>query len=131
LDGERLYLHRYWTYESSIAATLQAMAEPVADVDDERLKAALGEPRPPDGQGLDRQLLAVAIGASRRLTIRSGGPGTGKTTTVTRLIELVGRMQPELETALAAPTGKAAGRLKEALERHWARRDVAPHGAEP
>lgn len=116
LDGNRLYLHRYWTYETRVADALRRLAQPVASIDD----AALGKhlralfPDMADGE-LDRQALAAVLGVTRRLAIISGGPGTGKTTTVLRLIALAQQLDPELTVALAAPTGKAAGRLAEVI----------------
>jgi len=119
LETERLYLHRYWHYETRIAKQLRALATPVPDLDIETLQAALREEsaRPaPAGNKLDRQRLAAVLGASRRLAIISGGPGTGKTTTVKRLVKLARRLEPDLTVALAAPTGKAAARLAEAAD---------------
>ncbi len=63
----------------------------------------------------DWQLAAVVAGASRPLTVLCGGPGTGKTTTVAKMMSALLHDQPELRVAVAAPTGKAAARLGEAL----------------
>lgn len=116
LDGERLYLHRYWSYETRVAEALRRLAEPVPEVDAAALKKHVHELFPDmGGTELDRQALAAVLGATRRLTIISGGPGTGKTTTVLKLIALVLLLDPESTVALAAPTGKAAGRLAEVL----------------
>src|SRR5699024_7746356 len=119
LETGRLYLHRYWYYETRIAKQLRALATPVPDLDTETLQAALREESAqpaPAGNKLDRQRLAAVLGASRRLAIISGGPGTGKTTTVKRLVKLARRLEPDLTVALAAPTGKAAARLAEAAD---------------
>ncbi len=116
LDGERLYLHRYWCYETRVADALRHLAQPVADRDDERLGKRLRALFTEVGNGeLDRQTLAAVLGVTRRLAIISGGPGTGKTTTVLKLIALAQQLDPGLTVALAAPTGKAAGRLAEVL----------------
>jgi exodeoxyribonuclease V alpha subunit len=126
LDAERLYLHRYWTYETGIATRLRELARPLANVDQDALRKTLRDLFPARRAGeLDRQALAVALGASRHLTILSGGPGTGKTTTVIKLLRLVRALEPESEVALAAPSGKAASRLAEALAQGW------PAEAEP
>jgi len=116
LDNGRLYLHRYWHYETRVADVLRRLAQPVPDIDDEKLGMHLRElfPDMTDGE-LDRQALAAVLGVTRRLTIVSGGPGTGKTTTVLRLIDLAQQLDPNLTVALAAPTGKAAGRLAEVI----------------
>lgn len=117
LDGGRLYLHRYWHYETRLANALRRMAQPVPDIDDAELAKHLRELFPEIGNGeeLDRQSLAAVLGVTRRLAIISGGPGTGKTTTVLKLIALAQRLDPDLAVALAAPTGKAAGRLAEVI----------------
>ncbi|MGH8427520.1 MAG: exodeoxyribonuclease V subunit alpha [Gammaproteobacteria bacterium] len=116
LDGERLYLHRYWTYETRVAEALRRLGEPMPGPDPAKLKTHLHALFPTIGKaGLDRQALAATLGATRRLTIISGGPGTGKTTTVFKLIALALLLNPELSVALAAPNGKAAGRLAEVL----------------
>ncbi len=116
LDGNRLYLHRYWHYETRVADALRRLAQPVPDVDDAKLGKHLRKLFPGMIEGeLDRQALAAVLGVTRRLAIVSGGPGTGKTTTVLRLIALAQQLDPELKVALAAPTGKAAGRLAEVI----------------
>jgi len=81
-----------------------------------------GNSRRPDtasGDGVDRQRLTAAVGAVRRLTVLAGGPGTGKTTTVARLLAVAAASTPADRAppriALAAPTGKAAARLEEAV----------------
>ncbi len=116
LDGKQLYLHRYWRHETRVAEALLRLAEPVPEPDPATLARHLHELFPGiDDAGLDDQALAAVLGVTRRLTIISGGPGTGKTTTVLKLIALALLLDPELTIALAAPTGKAAGRLAEML----------------
>jgi exodeoxyribonuclease V alpha subunit len=88
-------------------------------VDQERLALALRRLFP--GQGLasgevDRQARAAVVAALSRVTVLAGGPGTGKTTTVARLLALLAdQPDPQPRVALAAPTGKAAARLAEAV----------------
>ena len=116
LDARRLYLHRHWREETAIAAALKARMIPVDTEPDwarARLDAAFG---PLDtGAPAYGQRLAVAMALTRRLTIVTGGPGTGKTTTVIRLLALLLEREPGLRIALAAPTGKAAARLAESI----------------
>ncbi len=114
VDG-LLYLDRYWRQEQVVRAELDSratQAAPAVDVD------ALGDAvtRLFPGEAPDRQRLAAAMTALRSLTVLAGGPGTGKTTTVARLLALL-RSQPGYppRVALAAPTGKAAARLQEAV----------------
>lgn len=115
LVGGSMWLDRYFTQETEVADALltRADAEPPA-VDLDRLRAALARlfPLPED----DDQRLAAAVGALSRLTVVAGGPGTGKTTTVARLLALLtDQPGPPPRIALAAPTGKAAARLTEAV----------------
>ena len=115
LVGSALYLDRYWREERRVAADLQALAE--AEPDHVRLgDLADGLGRLFAGRGDDRQRLAAAAAVLRRLAIVAGGPGTGKTTTVARIVALLAEQAPrEPLVALAAPTGKAAARLEEAV----------------
>ncbi|WP_083387282.1 exodeoxyribonuclease V subunit alpha [Salinicola sp. MIT1003] len=122
LDGERLYLRRYWQAESGVAAHLrQRLGQPLAVADElaEQL-AALFAGNQREGDDPDWQRVACALALRQRLTIISGGPGTGKTTTVTRLLALLqqqslARDGEALRIRLAAPTGKAAARLSESI----------------
>ncbi|MPZ65858.1 MAG: exodeoxyribonuclease V subunit alpha [Pseudonocardiaceae bacterium] len=108
-----LYLDRYWRQEEQVRSELlqRELADP-PPVDVERLRAALARLFPDD----DRQRLGGAVSALRWVTVLAGGPGTGKTTTVARLLALL-HDQPggPPRVALAAPTGKAAARLEEAV----------------
>ncbi|MES9946446.1 MAG: exodeoxyribonuclease V subunit alpha [Candidatus Thiodiazotropha sp.] len=115
----RLYLHRYWDYEQRLGHSLLQRARSVAhEVDREGAKQALGRLFPDSQSGIDWQKLAVATAILRPLTIISGGPGTGKTTTVLRLLALLRQLPggEALRIALAAPTGMAAARLQQAIQ---------------
>ncbi|MBI5013917.1 MAG: exodeoxyribonuclease V subunit alpha [Deltaproteobacteria bacterium] len=123
LDGAgRLYLYRYFAYERDLAEDLAARAarEPGAP-DLGWAKEALGRffPRPPSlpPEEPDAQKLAAAVTLMKSLCVLSGGPGTGKTTTVVRILALLQEQAGDrpLRVALAAPTGKAAARLQEAV----------------
>ncbi|RZT85958.1 DNA helicase/exodeoxyribonuclease V alpha subunit [Pseudonocardia sediminis] len=119
LVGDLLYLERYWQEEELVRTQFEARSGPVATVDPARLSAALdrlfGEP------GAERQRLAAAVAALRPVSVIAGGPGTGKTTTVARLLALLHDLhgartgRPPLRVALAAPTGKAAARLTQSV----------------
>lgn len=113
LVGTRLWLDRYWRQESEVAAELirRASTRP-ADLDAATLEADLADllPDTPD------QRAAVSTAAQARISVIAGGPGTGKTTTIARLITALRRQLPQLRVALAAPTGKAAARLQEAVQ---------------
>lgn len=122
LDSERLYLRRYWQAESGVAAHLhQRLGQPLAVAGElaEQL-AALFAGNQREGDDPDWQRVACALALRQRLTIISGGPGTGKTTTVTRLLALLQQQSltrdgEALRIRLAAPTGKAAARLSESI----------------
>lgn len=114
VDG-LLYLERYWREEESVRRSLaeRAAVAPPA-VDPVRLRAGLDHRFPDAASGSQR--LAAAIATLRRVTVLAGGPGTGKTTTVARLLALLCDQDgPPPRIALAAPTGKAAARLQEAV----------------
>ncbi len=113
VDG-LLYLDRYWRQEELIRRELDDRAgRPHPTVDADRLRTALHRlwPGPPP----DRQRLAAAVAALSWTTVLAGGPGTGKTTTVARLLALLVDQPGPVRIALAAPTGKAAARLQEAV----------------
>ena len=121
LLGTSLYLDRSWRDEVAVAADVTARAAaPSFPVD--------GEVVPPGAADSD-QVAAVRSAAARRLTVIAGGPGTGKTTTVARFLAVLyaqaterGERMPLV--ALAAPTGKAAARLEEAVRAEAGRLDV-------
>lgn len=115
LVGDLLYLERYWRDESTVARELLARQNRrLDDVDPAALRAALAELFGP-GSDPDQELAAV-VGALAPVVVIAGGPGTGKTTTLARVLGMVARSRPQLPViGLAAPTGKAAVRMEEAL----------------
>ncbi len=122
--GGRLYLDRYWRAEQLVREQVDArLSAPVPDVDPLRVQASahrvFGDPvTHPENA---RQRLAAACAAHSRLTVLTGGPGTGKTTTVAGLVAVLQAVAgPGLSVALTAPTGKAAARLQEAVRRQVA-----------
>ncbi len=128
LDG-RLHLDRLWQDERSVAADLLALAGAAPEVDDDALADGLRRLFPGEGDG--RQALAAASAVLSRFAVIAGGPGTGKTTTVARVLALLAEQAraggaPEPLVALAAPTGKAAARLQEAVLEEGAKLDTAP-----
>lgn len=122
LAGPRLYLRRYWQYEREVRAGIdQRLArsdELRAALPLDALRQALDAlfPKQP-GAPADWQKLACALAAGNAFGIVTGGPGTGKTTTVVRLLALLQSLANErpLRIRLAAPTGKAAARLNESI----------------
>ncbi|MEN2397929.1 exodeoxyribonuclease V subunit alpha [Pseudomonas halotolerans] len=129
LSGKRLYLRRYWAYERRIDEALrQRLAEQEAAPGElrERLNGLFG-PAKLAGP-IDWQKLACALATRGAFSIITGGPGTGKTTTVVRLLALLQAPAVEagkpLRIRLAAPTGKAAARLTESISQQVRTLDV-------
>lgn len=119
-DRSRLYLYRYWNYQQKLAQLIrERVAAPHEAIDFNHLGQALGRLFPSDGDAvIDWQKIAALSAVRARFTVISGGPGTGKTTTVARilalLVEHAAGGRPHI--ALTAPTGKAAARLQEAIK---------------
>jgi exodeoxyribonuclease V alpha subunit len=120
LEGSRLYLDRYWREERRVADDLLAFGELGATgVRSDVLREGLARLFEGD-EADDRQRAAAQSAVLRRLTVVAGGPGTGKTTTVARIVALLAEQAQAAGTsaplvALAAPTGKAAARLEQAV----------------
>ncbi|HWI43441.1 MAG TPA: exodeoxyribonuclease V subunit alpha [Nocardioides sp.] len=119
VEASLVYLHRYWADEGAVVADLRdrlTRAQPV--VDEARLAAALDRLFP---ASYSEQRAAADDSARRWTSVITGGPGTGKTTTLARLLAVLADQRgPEgvpLRIALAAPTGKAAARMSQALTR--------------
>lgn len=119
IEGGRLYLYRYWQAECRLAANLRArwqMPRKPMDADATQRFHALF----PETSELDHQALAARAALERNGVVITGGPGTGKTTTVARILALLAGSGTQ-QVALAAPTGKAAQRLRAALLEHLPR----------
>jgi len=118
LDGQnRLYLYRYWAYEQQLAAEIKTRIK--ADrprVDHGLLQKSLARYFPPPKVQPDWQKIAAFAAVTGRLTIISGGPGTGKTHTVTNILALLLELDADLQVAVCAPTGKAAARIQESIK---------------
>ncbi|GAA3892944.1 exodeoxyribonuclease V subunit alpha [Halomonas cibimaris] len=123
LEDDHLYLRRYWRHEQQVSRGIAARLTPAEAVEPAGLRPVLDVLFPPDRAGAERagsQKLACALGARAPFTVITGGPGTGKTTTVIRLLALlqvqaISERGAPLAVRLAAPTGKAAARLSESI----------------
>lgn len=127
-DARRLYLRRYWEHEARLAQRLRERATQVeAALDAAWLRAALDRLFPPEGSAAqtsepDWQRMAALLAVQRRFCVISGGPGTGKTFTVVKILALLieaasHRGSRPLRITLVAPTGKAAARLSESIRK--------------
>lgn len=120
LTGNRLYLRRYWRFEQAVIAAINARVTAFSAPNPAEVRQildALFEPT----DGTDWQKVACALAARSAFSVITGGPGTGKTTTVVRLLALLQSLALEadplrpLRIRLAAPTGKAAARLNASI----------------
>ncbi|MCJ8512915.1 exodeoxyribonuclease V subunit alpha [Acinetobacter lwoffii] len=107
---QHLYLYRYWQLEQEVAAHIARIkTQPVAAIHlSERDRSLLSDPQ---------QQKALHMVAQQALSIITGGPGTGKTYTLAHMIAVLYEALPHIRIAMAAPTGKAAQRMKEALQK--------------
>lgn len=147
-DNGRLYLQRYHQFETSVAAALIRLSGSVSkhlseeashqeQTQTAKLRSLLDQLFPAnmlathaltnnvltkseDTAPIDWQKVATATALGKKLSVITGGPGTGKTTTVTKLLLLL-QMESQQEIRLVAPTGKAAARLSESIKASKAR----------
>lgn len=116
----RLYLRRYWEYEKSIICFIQERTSTaLSDINYPRLARDVQKLFQPLSPGkTDWQKIAAIMAVTRSFSVISGGPGTGKTSTVAKILALLlGQYEDKqkLRIVLGAPTGKAASRLQEAI----------------
>ncbi|MFZ2238358.1 MAG: AAA family ATPase, partial [Gordonia amarae] len=136
-DGPLLYLHKYFRQEDIIRSVLDDRASRAPDVDPDAVREAVyhafGEPRADDpeesGDGPTRvdarQRLAGFVAAGRWITVLAGGPGTGKTFTVARILATLEHLSDHrLRIGLCAPTGRAAAQLQSSVASY--RTDATP-----
>ncbi|MDQ6952967.1 MAG: exodeoxyribonuclease V subunit alpha [Mariprofundaceae bacterium] len=120
LDGDLLYLQRFWSYESQVAdALLDRLQNPVT-IDEKALKAGLkrlflDNHKKLQKDEVDWQKIAAALAVQQRFAVISGGPGTGKTTSLVKVLALLLEQHADMRIRLAAPTGKAAARMMDAI----------------
>lgn len=126
-QGSLLYLRRYWNYEQEILSNIEQRLANPPQLDNERLAETLERlfPKPTKSRELDWQKIACALAVRESFAVLTGGPGTGKTTTVVKLLATLQVLAHQttgqfVSVRLAAPTGKAAARLNDSLRRQTA-----------
>ncbi|WP_345001535.1 AAA family ATPase, partial [Tsukamurella soli] len=114
VDDRLLYLDRYFRQEATVREILDRRAGPAPAVDATALAIGLARFFPDTGP--DRQRIAAAVAVTSMTSVIAGGPGTGKTHTVARILALLfAQHGPRLRVGLAAPTGRAAAQLQDAV----------------
>lgn len=112
IHNDLLYLHRYFNYETIVVDFIKrATGASLPQGVEESLEPLF----PRENGGTNYQRLAAESSLCHQFAVISGGPGTGKTTTVAKVLALHVSLNPDMRIMLCAPTGKAATRLEEAL----------------
>ncbi len=120
-DKNRLYLYRFWNYEKVISEAVKKRAgDDIEGIDIELVKNSLPRLFPEDEEGTSNlHKIAALTSVFKKLCVISGGPGTGKTTTIAGILTLLIEIEhgKKLKIFLSAPTGKAAAKLGESVRR--------------
>jgi len=118
---DRLYLYRYWEYQEELAKGIKSrIASECHVLQMKSLREGLNRIfSAPEEFGIDWQKVAAFAAARRKFCVITGGPGTGKTTTVAKILALLMEQSgnQKLRAALVSPTGKGAARLQEAMKK--------------
>jgi exodeoxyribonuclease V alpha subunit len=132
LEGKRLYLRRYWQYQQTLNLAIQQRLKPIRTELPKELQSQLQNLFASKSQeSTDWQKIACVLALRTRFAIITGGPGTGKTTTLTKLLALLIKLANDesnntkkLNILLAAPTGKAAARVSESISKALVKLDI-------
>ena len=116
---DKLYLRRYWRDEMRVTERVRHFSQQQRELDNNKVALWLDKLFVNKNHDINWQKIACAIAVRSQFSIITGGPGTGKTYTVARLLALLLALSNNpnaLRIALAAPTGKAAARLKQSID---------------
>ena len=116
LDDTRLYMNRFWYYEDFVATRIRTMLKRPATGDDTAIENGVAALFANTADMDIDQKQAVRYAADKPFIVVSGGPGSGKTSTVIRILALLLSQNPDYRIALAAPTGKAAARMMDSIQ---------------
>jgi exodeoxyribonuclease V alpha subunit len=115
VDDSRLYLNRYWHYENFVSEKILSLLRRESIADSAQI-TNMAETLFTQQRDIDKdQIEAVAAAAGKPFSVISGGPGSGKTSTVIRILAVLLAQNPDCRIALAAPTGKAAARMMDSI----------------
>jgi exodeoxyribonuclease V alpha subunit len=130
IDGSRLYLNRYWYYENFVSEKILSLLHRESFADSAQITStaeinSTAEAMFAQQQDVDRdQLEAVTAAVGKPFSVISGGPGSGKTSTVIRILAVLLAHNPDCRIALAAPTGKAAARMMDSIRQRIDQLDI-------
>lgn len=113
-DEGLLYLYRHWQDEQDVAKAIRQRCQPISITKQQQMQQDFAD-WTNDIEGIDWQKVSVYMALTRQFSVISGGPGTGKTTIVLHLLKMLFKQDSTMKIALAAPTGKAAARLQQAI----------------
>lgn len=119
IKNNKVYLQRYFAYETEIIDSIQKLIKTEDFTEKAQLlkekKALISEIFELEKDTENWQFVSAILAYLNNFSIITGGPGTGKTTTIAKFLALVYSINPKAKVALAAPTGKAAARMKESI----------------
>ena len=115
MDDSRLYLNRYWFYENFVSEKILSLLRRDSITDTAVINNAADALFASQQDVDEDQINAVSAAAGKAFSVISGGPGSGKTSTVIRILAVLLTQNPDCRIALAAPTGKAAARMMDSI----------------
>jgi exodeoxyribonuclease V alpha subunit len=130
VDDSRLYLNRYWHYENFVSEKILSLLRRESFADSAQINSTAqitttAEALFTQQRDIDKdQMEAVAAAAGKPFSVISGGPGSGKTSTVIRILAVLLAQNPDCRIALAAPTGKAAARMMDSIRQRIEQLDI-------